>query len=205
VSQIFVAELFHSLNSLLKTKMVLGHSPVSSYSRHRAKRAMPASPPLSAISIRSATTNDAPEILACLQAAFAPYRDSYSADAYLDTVLTPESLQDRLIHMQVFVAESSSGQIAGTIACQVISHNEGHLRGMAVLPTCQGAGIAAQLLAHAEAELRRQNCTRITLDTTAPLSRAMRFYEKFGFRRSGKITDFFGMPLFECHKIFTAE
>lgn len=180
--------------------MVLGHSPVSSYSRYRTKRTVPASPPLSTISIRSATNNDAPEILACLQAAFAPYRDSYSVGAYLDTVLTPESLSDRLIHMQVFVAENSSGQIVGTISCQAISQDEGHLRGMAVLPTCQGTGIAAQLLAHAEAELRRQNCTRITLDTTALLERAMSFYEKFGFRRSGKASDFVGMPLFEYEK-----
>jgi ribosomal protein S18 acetylase RimI-like enzyme len=55
-------------------------------------------------------------------------------------------------------------------------------------------------LNHAEAELRRQHCTRITLDTTEPLQRAMSFYEKFGFRRSGKISNFFGMPLFEYQK-----
>jgi N-acetylglutamate synthase-like GNAT family acetyltransferase len=162
---------------------------------------MPVSPPVSTISIRSATNNDAREILACLHAAFAAYRDSYTPEAFLDTVLTLETLKERLAHMQVFVAESSSGQIAGTIACQVMSYSEGHLRGMAVLPTCLGTGIAAQLLAYAEAELRRQDCTRITLDTTAPLERAMRFYEKFGFRRSGRITDFFGMPLFEFHKL----
>jgi len=180
--------------------MVLGHASPFSYPQTCAKNAMAASPSPSAISIRSATNNDAPEILACLRAAFAPYRDSYSTAAYLDTVLTPETLQDRLAHMQVFVAETSSGEIVGTIACQTISQHEGHLRGMAVLPTCQGTGFAAQLLAHAEAELRRQNCTRITLDTTAPLERAMHFYEEFGYRRSGKISDFFGMPLFEFHK-----
>jgi len=28
----------------------------------------------------------------------------------------------------------------------------------------------------------------------------MRFYEKNGFRRSGKVTDFYGMPLFEYVK-----
>jgi hypothetical protein len=48
---------------------------------------MQAFSPASEISIRSATTNDAPEILACLQAAFAPYRDFYTPAAYLDTVL----------------------------------------------------------------------------------------------------------------------
>jgi ribosomal protein S18 acetylase RimI-like enzyme len=161
---------------------------------------MQASSPASEISIRSATNNDAPEILACLRAAFAPYRYFYTPAAYLDTVLNPESLRARLLSMQVFVGQIFSGQIVGTIACQVIGHGEGHLRGMAVLPTCQGRGIAAQLLARAEAELRRQHCSRLSLDTTAPLERAMRFYEKFGFRRSGKISDFFGMPLVEYHK-----
>jgi ribosomal protein S18 acetylase RimI-like enzyme len=180
--------------------MELGHCAMLSYCDLRAGPTMPTTPPPSAISIRSATNNDVSETLACLQAAFAPYRDLYRPAAYLDTVLAPESLRERLASMQVFVAQNPSGQIVGTIACEVVNHDEGHLRGMAVLPTCQGLGIAAQLLNHAEAELRRQHCTRITLDTTEPLERAMRFYEKFGFRRSGKISDFFGMPLFEYYK-----
>ena len=158
------------------------------------------SPHSPAISIRRAAENHGPEILACLHAAFAPCRDFYTPDAFLDTVLTPETLKARLASMQVFVAPTASSQIVGTIACQVIGNREGHLRCMAVLPTSQGSGIAAQLLPHAEAELRRQNCDRITLDTTAPLQRAMHFHEKFGFRRSGKISDFFGMPVFECYK-----
>ncbi len=185
--------------------MVLGHRLARSYAVRRAKHNMPAFPSHSTISIRRASSNDAPEILACLQAAFAPYRDFYSPAAYLDTVLTPESLRDRLVRLQVFVAENSSGQIVGTISCQAISQDEGHLRGMAVLPTCQGTGIAAQLLAHAEAELCRQNCTRITLDTTASLERAKRFYEKLGYRRSDRTTDFFGMPLFEYEKRLRTE
>ena len=63
-----------------------------------------------------------------------------------------------------------------------------------------GVGVAAQLLAAAESELRSRNCRRITLDTTAPLERAIRFYEKHGYRRSGKVGDFFGMPLYEFVK-----
>jgi len=153
------------------------------------------------ISIRRASGKDAPGILVCLEAAFAPYRDFYTPAAYFDTVLTQETLHERLASMEIFVALVRSGEIVGTIGCQVNTHGEGHLRGMAVLPVWQGASIAAQLLAHAEAELRKQNCTRITLDTTEPLQRAMRFYEKFGFRRSGKITDFFGMPLLEYEKL----
>jgi ribosomal protein S18 acetylase RimI-like enzyme len=152
------------------------------------------------VSVRGASAADIPGILECLSAAFEPYRDSYTPGAFLDTVLTPETLNERLVHMQVFVALSPDGQIAGTIACNLIGPKEGHIRGMAVLPALQGNGLATQLLDHAQWELRRVGCARITLDTTEPLRRAIRFYEEHGFRRSGKITDFFGMPLIEYHK-----
>jgi ribosomal protein S18 acetylase RimI-like enzyme len=188
----------------VKAKMELGSSVLCFYSLHHREHTMPATPSHSA-SLRRATNEDALGILDCLQAAFEPHRDSYSQNAYLDTVLTPNTLEDRLARMHVFVAETPAGKIIGTIACHAMNHGEGHLRGMAVLPSCQGTGIAAQLLQHAEAELRRQKCTHITLDTTAPLERAMRFYEKFGYRRSGKITDFFGMPLFEFRKSVRSE
>jgi ribosomal protein S18 acetylase RimI-like enzyme len=63
-----------------------------------------------------------------------------------------------------------------------------------------GPSVAEQLLAAVESELRVRKCSRISLDTTAPLLSAIRFYEKNGFRRSGKIGDFFGMPLIEYVK-----
>jgi ribosomal protein S18 acetylase RimI-like enzyme len=151
-------------------------------------------------SIRRATSNDAAGILACLASAFEPYRRSYTSGAYSDTVLDSQTLNDRLRSMSVFVAVTESGEIAGTIACQRVSDDEGHLRGMAVLPHWQGHRIADQLLRAAEAELQ-DKCARITLDTTEPLQRAMKFYEKHGYRRSGRVTDFFGMTLFEYIKI----
>jgi ribosomal protein S18 acetylase RimI-like enzyme len=152
------------------------------------------------ISVRKARNEDAPGILACLREAFEEFRERYPAEAFLDTVLMPPTLQERLEKMSVFVAVNPAEQIVGTIACNVAGAEEGHLRGMGVMPSARGKGIAAQLLRQAEAELRSRHCRRVTLDTTAPLKRAMRFYEKHGYRRSGKVSDFFGMPLFEYHK-----
>jgi GNAT superfamily N-acetyltransferase len=86
------------------------------------------------------------------------------------------------------------------VACGKASEGEGHLRGMAVRSEWHGAGAAQALLEHAESELRAQGCWRVTLDTTLPLERAMRFYEKNGYRRSGRVTDFFGMRLIEYEK-----
>jgi putative acetyltransferase len=102
--------------------------------------------------------------------------------------------------MTVFVETEKSGVIAGTIACSVVNPEEGHIRRMAILPAAQGSGIAAVLLTHAEAHFRQRKCNRISLDTTAPLKRAIRFYERSGFSLSRKVQDFFGMPLYEYVK-----
>jgi GNAT superfamily N-acetyltransferase len=149
--------------------------------------------------IRSANAEDAPAILGCLAAAFEPYRSSYTPGAWLDTVLSPETLQERFSSMEMLVAISPQEGVAGTIAFAA-KGDEGHLRGMAVLPAWQGKGVAEALLLAAEAELVGRKCVRITLDTTEPLQRAMRFYEKQGYRHSGRVADFFGMRLHEYTK-----
>ena len=158
-------------------------------------------PPQAArVSIRKAKGEDSPGILACLREAFQEFRERYTREGFLETVLTPMTLGERLEAMSVFVAVNSREQVVGTIASSVVSLAEGHLRGMAVLPSMRGTGIAAQLLSRAEAELAQFRCARVTLDTTEPLLRAMRFYEKHGYRRSGKTKDFFGMLLIEYQK-----
>lgn len=152
------------------------------------------------ITIRQATAADARGILECLATAFEPYRARYTLEGYLDTVLTDETVQARLASTRVFVAVAGHDQVIGTIACAATSSDEGHLRGMAVLPEFLGRGVAEKLLSRAEAELAQQGCSRVTLDTTEPLQRAIRFYEKHGYRRSGRVADFFGMPLHEYVK-----
>jgi GNAT superfamily N-acetyltransferase len=157
------------------------------------------------ITVERATILHVDGILDCLRAAFAPYQSAYTADAYKDTVLTRESLLRRLEEMIVLVALDRAGHVLGTLAYNVTGREEGHLRGMAVRPERQGRGIADQLLECAETELIEQHCSRISLDTTEPLERAMAFYARHGFRPSGKTQDFFGMPLMEYVKIIERE
>jgi ribosomal protein S18 acetylase RimI-like enzyme len=150
--------------------------------------------------IRLATDADVDGILVCLRLAFEPYKTSYTTAAYNDTVLTHESLYMRRKLMSVFVAVTESGEVAGTIACAVSGGSEGHLRGTAVHPQWLGARVAQQLLERAESELRARKCERITLDTTEYLQRAIRFYERNGYRLSGNVRDFFGMQIYEYVK-----
>jgi RimJ/RimL family protein N-acetyltransferase len=153
--------------------------------------------------VRRATLRDAAGILDCLRAAFEPYRERYTPGAYEDTVLTPDTLGCRLASMAVFVASTGGTEVVGTVACGVVGGGEGHLRGMAVRPEWQGSGVAEELLAAAEDELRRAGCDRVSLDTTRHLGRAIRFYEANGYRASGKVGDFFGMELIEYVKALT--
>ncbi|HKT51283.1 MAG TPA: GNAT family N-acetyltransferase [Candidatus Angelobacter sp.] len=152
------------------------------------------------VTVRKARSSDAAGILACLSAAFAPFENSYTKEAYSDTVLTMKTLQERLRSMTLFIAVSAAGGVAGTIGCAKVDEQEGHLRGMAVLPEWQGTCIAAQLLERAEFELRHLGCRRVSLDTTAPLKRAVQFYKRHGYQPTGRVTDFFGMKLFEYSK-----
>jgi ribosomal protein S18 acetylase RimI-like enzyme len=154
---------------------------------------------MKSLKIRQAEEADSDAILRCLAVAFAPYKEQYTPAAFADTVLNDSTLQARLQTMHVLVA-ILDGEIVGTVA-GAHDGEEGHLRGMAVLPQFRGAGVAAQLLDAIEDWLRTQGCTHVSLDTTLPLQPAMKFYEKHGYLRSGCITDFFGMPLIEYVKM----
>ena len=148
--------------------------------------------------IKKACAKDGAAIADCLEAAFARHRGQYSCEAYADTVLNADGVLRRLEEMCLFVAVSD-GQVVGTIGCKV-NGEEGHLRGMAVLPDWQGTGVASALLRTAETELEQRGAAFITLDTTKPLARAIRFYQRHGYSPSGRVASFFGMPLYEYRK-----
>jgi len=155
---------------------------------------------LAAYLIRRATTSDAEALAGCLDAAFKPFRGEYTFAAFRDTVPTASEMARRLAEMCLFVAVIESGEIVGTLGYRRVDAEESHLRGMAVPPKYQGSGIAKQLLEAVESDLRLKHCLRISLGTTLPLKRATSFYEKNGYRLSGKVSDFFGMPLYEYTK-----
>ncbi len=157
---------------------------------------MPSEAPDSFV-VRSATIGDLEGMLRCLAEAFEPYRDAYTAEAFLHTVLNPELARERLASMRVLVAVAGSGRILGTLSWIRTSPESGHLRGMAVVPERQGGGVAQALLDRVLADLREEGCRRVTLRTPDPLVRAVRFYERNRFRASGRTADFHGMTVRE--------
>ena len=151
-----------------------------------------------AFQIRQAILQDSDQILACLRTAFAPYENLYTPTAFADTVLDALTINVRMERMHMLVA-TIGNQVIGTVSGS-LCNDEGHLRGMAVLPEYQSSGASKDLLRAIEHWLKENGCNRVTLDTTLPLARAMKFYERNGYERSGRTTDFFGMTLIEYAK-----
>src|SRR5688572_16286849 len=104
-------------------------------------------------SVRRAREMDAAAILHCLHTAFAPFERFYSPEGYRDTTLTEQTVAERLRTMSLYVAESESGEVIGTVGCNLLSPEEGHIRGMAVQEAWQGQGVAEALLDVVIAEL----------------------------------------------------
>ena len=150
-------------------------------------------------SIRAATSDDVTGILRCLRAAFAPFRSRYTLGAFRDTVLSETLLPERMKRMKIFVAVDENANVAGTIGCSA-SGGKAHIRGMAVRPELQGSGVAGKLLTAAENEARAAKCSRMTLNTTEPLERAIQFYRRHGYRATGRVRNWFGMPLYQYAK-----
>jgi len=72
-----------------------------------------------------------------------------------------------------------SGRIVGAM---VLNPDTGYLDQIVVATDCQGAGIAEMLLA----EARRLSPGKLDLHVNQDNGRAIRFYEKHGFRKTGE-------------------
>ncbi|MFX0039178.1 MAG: GNAT family N-acetyltransferase [Promethearchaeota archaeon] len=156
--------------------------------------------------IRKASPNDAKGIHEVILTAFEEYRHYYTSEGFNDTVMSEEAVIERMKEMIIYVAVDKKKNIIGTIGWQKIDNEEGHIRGMAVLPKWQGKkSPAAALLITVEKDAITKGCTFLTLDTTAVLKRAAIFYKKHGFKETGKTGDFFNSTIYEYIKYLNKE
>ena len=108
-------------------------------------------------------------------------------------------IEDLIASGEVIGVVIQSGKESGFIAGADVTEFD-QMSDPAVLPEALGSTTASRLLQAAERALLRAGCSRVTLDTTRPLQRAVAFYQRHGYRPTGRIRDFYGMPLFEHSK-----
>jgi GNAT superfamily N-acetyltransferase len=152
--------------------------------------------------IRLAAPEDAGAISRVLHESFIEFKPLYTPGGFAATALAVEQVLQRINEGPIWIA-SCDRLVVGTIAA-VAKGESGYIRGMAVLPSARGTGIAATLLREAERWAADMGFRHVFLSTTPFLTAAIRFYEKSGFcRRDNSLHDLFGTPLFTMQKTLT--
>jgi N-acetylglutamate synthase-like GNAT family acetyltransferase len=154
------------------------------------------------VKIRNAFSDDIQTILALLRDTFQPYQGSYTTEAYVHAILLPaDEIQKRLHDPKklVLVAETDN-RIVGTITATFQDNTQVYLQSMAILPRFQRVGIGRLLLEKIEGLAREKGCNRIYFECFEPLRNSIEFYEKQGYRRTGKTIPFYGVTFYEMEK-----
>ena len=151
------------------------------------------------IHIRQAEPVDAATVSRVLYESFVEYKALYTSGGFAATTPTEEQVLGRMKEGGPVWLAFRDMEALGTVAA-VAKEESVYMRGMAVLPTARGFGVAAQLLKTVEQWAVAQGIMRVFLTTTPFLHAAIRLYEKHGFQRLPGPKDLFGTPLFAMEK-----
>ncbi len=134
-----------------------------------------------------------------LEAAFEEYRSLYTDQGFAATTQNTDQIQRRMLEGPIWIALRDDIAI-GTVSV-VLRGEELYVRGMAVLPSARGLHLGELLLKQVQDFALAHNCKRLILSTTPFLLRAIRLYERAGFRRTAEGPhDLFGTALFAMVK-----
>ncbi len=147
--------------------------------RHAVLTAAPVPPP----TVRAIRAGDVPEVVRLVAQVLAEFGLTFGHGSTTDdeVKLLPASYTD---HGGAFwVAADASGRIIGTAGVFPVDDRTLELRKMYLYPEARGQGAARLLLDACLDFARSAGATRIVLDTTHQMTRAIAFYERNGFVR----------------------
>jgi len=153
------------------------------------------------LTFRKAQIHDINDIHLVLSKAFEPYKKEYTNGALNATVLTPTVIQNRILDQkyEIFVVTTNE-HIVGTVSYSKKDQDQLYIRSMAVHPDYQKRGIGLFILKKINELAKRKNIKMISLETSKPLKRAIKFYKNFGFNFTGVTQDFYGIEIYEMIK-----
>jgi ribosomal protein S18 acetylase RimI-like enzyme len=150
--------------------------------------------------VKIAAISDAAAIAEVLYESFLAYRSLYTDAGFAATTPQAEQVRVRMHEGPIWAAYKNDGIIVGT-ASVVLKQESLYIRGMAVLSSARGNRLGELFLTQIESYANEKGCSRLYLSTTPFLERAIRLYERFGFKRIDEGPhDLFGTPLFTMEK-----
>jgi ribosomal protein S18 acetylase RimI-like enzyme len=149
--------------------------------------------------IRLAKSEDAKGVSEILAQAFAPFRDLYTPEAFNATVLCGKQIERRIATEGTTVLVAfEPGALVGTATVSQWPMNKFYIQSMAARPGFRGVG--QRLLEHIKQMAVQEGRDGLVLETWTPLERALRLYEWFGFVKTGKVRNYYGIEIFEMEK-----
>lgn len=152
------------------------------------------------VEIRLAVPGDEATIASLILAAFGPFREDYTPDAFEYTAATAERVAERFTEGPMWLAYVDR-EAVGTVS-GLPEKERFYIRSMAISPTIQRSGVGQRLLDTLEEDARRRGYSKLYLYTTFVLPGAKRLYEKNGFyvTRETAPEEWFGMGGLEMEK-----
>lgn len=155
--------------------------------------------------IRRAVPADAADIATVLRQSFLEFEALYTPKGFAATTPDQEQVGSRMEEGPAWIALCED-RTAGTASAVPKGEKGLYVRGVAVVPSMRGRGIAEALMNEVENFARQNGCARMFLTTTPFLTSAIRLYERFGFKRvPNGAADLFGTPLIKMQKTLDRE
>lgn len=134
--------------------------------------------------IRPARPEDAPAIRQLVHDAYAHYvaRLGKPPGPMLD------DYDARILAGQAWLSEHD-GTLEGVLVLEPTTGNALLLDNVAVAPHAQGKGLGRALVAFAETEARRRNCTELRLYTHVLMTENLALYQRLGFHETGRVNE----------------
>ena len=145
--------------------------------------------------IRKCASSDFERIYEIINDGAQAYKGIIPADRWSEPYMSREKLRHEIDDGVEFWGYEEHGVLAGVMGLQHVQ-DVTLIRHAYVRTSSRQRGIGAALLSH----LREMTDRPVLIGTWADALWAIRFYEKHGFRTTGQVADFFGMPLFEYRK-----
>ncbi|MBK9214777.1 MAG: GNAT family N-acetyltransferase [Chloracidobacterium sp.] len=151
--------------------------------------------------VRLAGPGDEYLIERLVAAAFGPFRNLYTPDAFDYTAIKADAVRGRFAEGPIWLAylgDLPAGTVSG-----LPDGERFYIRSMGVIPDAQGKGVGQQLLGALEKHAREEGFKSLYLYTTFVLPGARPLYEKNGFYilRETPPEEWFGMAGIEMEKI----
>ncbi len=129
--------------------------------------------------LRQATLEDVPQIVACIDAAYECYANSIA-----DLPPVSAGLDEDILTNQVWVMDLNGTALG--ILVLVVADGFMKLANLAVHPDHGGKGLGGALIKHAEQEAYEQGFFEMRLNTHSDMTSTQRLYQRLGWKETGR-------------------